>query len=628
MGIVAEKKEKRYVSDNAHLMAEWNWEKNNELRIDPQLLTVGSTRKVWWKCNYGHAWQSRIDQINKGHSCPYCSGRFAIKGENDLQTVNPTLADEWNYEKNDVITPSEVMPNSGKKVWWKCSYGHEWKAAIYSRNNGHGCPYCSGKYIIKGENDLQTINPILANEWNYDKNDDLTPSDVLPNSNRKVWWKCSFGHEWKVSINHRSKGSGCPYCSGRYADKGKNDLQTVNPSLSEEWNYEKNNGLTPSDILPGSGKKVWWKCRKNHIWQATVKSRSIGAECPICNSERHTSFPEYALVYYLKTYGFEVVHSYRRNGYELDVYIPSKKIAIEYDGFFWHKDKKAKDLEKNQKCEKDGIKLYRIREGLPPLSSTSLDYVIQSNQKDLEKIFTEILSEITETSIDIDLQRDSNAIEKLREHTEKEDSILSSSPEIAKEWNYEKNGDLKPEHYTVGCTKKVWWKCSNGHEWQATINHRHNGRRCPYCSSRKILVGFNDLQTVNPNLSKEWDYELNNELTPCDVLPNSNKKVWWVCCYGHKWKAAIAHRNNGTGCPYCTSRKVLQGFNDLQTVNPALSKEWHYEKNNGLIPTDISQSSGKKVWWQCSCGHEWQSTIANRSKGRKCPQCARKKLKK
>ena len=105
---MAEKKEKQYVSDNAQLMAEWNWEKNNELRIDPQLLTVGSTRKVWWKCNYGHAWQSRIDHINKGHSCPYCSGRFAIKGENDLQTVNPTLADEWNYEKNDVITPSEV----------------------------------------------------------------------------------------------------------------------------------------------------------------------------------------------------------------------------------------------------------------------------------------------------------------------------------------------------------------------------------------------------------------------------------------------------------------------------------------------------------------------------------------
>ena len=97
---MAEKKEKRYVSDSAQLLAEWNWEKNLELKFDPRLLTVGSGKKVWWKCSNGHEWQATIDGRNSGRGCPYCSGNKVLKGYNDLQTINPNLAKEWNYEKN------------------------------------------------------------------------------------------------------------------------------------------------------------------------------------------------------------------------------------------------------------------------------------------------------------------------------------------------------------------------------------------------------------------------------------------------------------------------------------------------------------------------------------------------
>ena len=156
--------------------------------------------------------------------------------------------------------------------------------------------------------------------------------------------------------------------------------------MAKEWNWEKNDKLKPENFTENSHKKVWWKCNKGHEWQAPISNRNKGVGCPICNSERNTSFPEYAIVYYLKKYGLDVIHSYRENGYELDVYIPSKKIAIEYDGYFWHKNKTKKDLEKNQKCEKDGIKLYRIREGLLPLNDSSIDYMVQKNQKDLTAI--------------------------------------------------------------------------------------------------------------------------------------------------------------------------------------------------------------------------------------------------
>lgn len=555
VNIVAEKKEKRYVSDSAQLLAEWNWEKNLELKFDPSLLTVGSGKKVWWKCSNGHEWQATIDRRSQGKGCPYCSGRNAIKGKNDLQTVNPALAKEWNYDKNNGLTPTDVLPSSNKKVWWKCGKGHEWQAMIRSRNDGRGCPYCSGRHAVNGKNDLQTVNPVLATEWNYERNCGLMPMDVLPNSNKKVWWKCSKGHEWQSTVANRNNGNGCPYCLGRYAVKGENDLQTVNPALAKEWNYEKNDDLKPEEFTANSNKDVWWKCSKGHVWHASIANRSKGNGCPVCNSERKTSFPEYALAYYLKRSGLDVVHSYRAKGYELDIYIPSLKIAIEYDGYYWHKNRMRKDIEKNYKCKKDGIKLYRLREGLPPLNGSSIDYIVQENQKNLSKVLEAVLSEIIGDCISVDMETDAVAIENLRVLTEKENSLFFSNPETTGEWHYEKNGVLKPEHFAPNSHRKVWWKCQIGHEWQASIANRNKGHGCPYCSGKKVLPGYNDLQTVNPALANEWNYEKNTGVRPIDVTPNSNKKAWWICSNGHEWEAKINNRNNGNGCPICRRLK-------------------------------------------------------------------------
>ena len=539
---------------------------------------------------------------------------------------NAELMAEWNWERNTGFDPSQLTLGSNKKVWWKCSKEHEWTTTISNRSNGNRCPYCSGRYAIKGENDLQTVNPTLSKEWDYEKNNGLTPADVLPNSNKKVWWKCEKGHEWQARIYSRNTGSGCPYCSGNKVLKGENDLQTINPTLSEEWNSKKNNGLTPADVLPNSDKKAWWKCSKGHEWQAAIKDRNNGNGCPICNFERKTSFPEYAIEYYLKKYGLDVIHIYKELGYELDIYIPPNKIAIEYDGYLWHKNKVKKDLEKNQKCKTDGIKLYRIREGLSPLNDSSIDYIVQKGQRDLPQILREVLNEIIGTYVDVNLERDAIEIENLREYTEKQNSILFYNPELAKEWNYEKNGNIRPEHFAMSSGKKTWWKCQKGHEWQARIADRNSGRGCPYCSGQKVLKGENDLQTINSTLSEEWNYEKNNGLTPTDVMPNSGKKVWWKCKKGHEWQATIGSRNSGNGCPYCSGRFAVKGENDLQAINPTLAKEWNYEKNDELTPVDTTPNSHKKAWWKCNQGHEWQATISDRNRGRGCPYCSNKKV--
>ena len=205
--------EKKYIIDNAELMAEWNWEKNNELGFNPETLTLGSNKKVWWNCSKGHEWLAVIANRNKGFSCPYCSGRYIIKGENDLQSVNPLLAKDWNYEKNNGLTPADIMSNSGKRVWWKCSKGHEWQATIASRNNGRRCPYCSNKSLLQGYNDLATTHPEIAKEWDYNKNGNITPSNVMAGSNnKKYWFVCENGHSYSSTLLNRKKGRGCPVC--------------------------------------------------------------------------------------------------------------------------------------------------------------------------------------------------------------------------------------------------------------------------------------------------------------------------------------------------------------------------------------------------------------------------------
>ena len=200
---------------------------------------------------------------------------------------------------------------------------------------------------------------------------------------------------------------------------------------------------------------------------------------------------------------------------------------------------------------------------MPQLDGYSIDYYTKKN--DFLNIFEFIKKMLNakykiNVNFDINLERDMSDINSLVLFSEKKNNISTVCPELIKEWDFEKNSPLKIESLTKGSTKKVWWKCHKGHSWLASVNNRIKGKGCPYCANVKVLFGYNDLQTVNPSLSKEWNYEKNNELTPMDVMPGSGKKVWWKCSKGHEWQAVIRDRNKGSGCPECykTRRRKLQ----------------------------------------------------------------------
>ena len=203
---------KDIIIDNVELMNEWDFEKNDPRGFDPIKIGTSSHYKVWWKCQEGHSWQAIVsNRTRHGRGCPYCSHQLPIKGETDLATCYPELAKEWHPSKNDQ-KPDEVMPGTHKKAWWICSQGHEWQAEIKSRTTGVGCPYCAGKKVLKGFNDLATLNPDLSAEWHPTKNEELTPEEVTVSSGKKVWWLCKNKHEYTASVDSRNLGTGCPIC--------------------------------------------------------------------------------------------------------------------------------------------------------------------------------------------------------------------------------------------------------------------------------------------------------------------------------------------------------------------------------------------------------------------------------
>ena len=256
-------------------------------KIKAAEVTAGSNKKLLWVCSRGHEWEATVNHRSRdrGRGCPYCSNRRLLTGFNDLATTNPKLAKE--VSPNSKIKATEVTAGSNKKLLWKCGKGHEWESSVKSRAIlDSGCPYCVGKKVLLGFNDLETVNPELAKEVSL--NSKIKAAEVTEFSSKKLLWICSKGHEWEATVESRSKGHGCPYCSVRKGCKvlktGVNDLSTTDPKLAKE--VSPNSKIKATEVTAGSGKKLLWRCGKGHEWESKVKNRSRGYGCPYCSNQK------------------------------------------------------------------------------------------------------------------------------------------------------------------------------------------------------------------------------------------------------------------------------------------------------------------------------------------------------
>lgn len=614
--------------------AYWDWERNT---LNPLYLTWGSLKKVHWKCGYGHQWTGSASDFARGGRCPVCQGRRVLAGFNDLATADPALAGEWHPSKNSGLSPEQVTAHSGKRVWWLCQNGHSWKSAISNRADGCGCPYCSGRRAVRGYNDFLTLHPELASEWDYEKNTGIYPFDVLEYSNQKVWWKCSKGHGWKAAICNRTAGHGCPICAGRQVLAGDNDLQALRPELAAQWHPEKNGDLTPRQITVGSKRKVWWLCQKGHEWRATVANRVWGTGCPICSNRKVapgvndlvSAHPELIAQWHREKNGaLRPEHMAKTSR--------TKVWWICEQGHQWQAS--VGDRSRGYGCPYCSGKLpipgvNDLAAAAPELAAewhpekngslTPRDVKLHSNRKVWWRCQK---GHEWQATVNSRASGSGCALCSGRRAQAGVTDLATTHPQLAREWVIGKNPGITPRDVTQGSEQKIWWRCQKGHEWQTAIYNRVRGSGCPVCSGHKVMEGYNDLATARADLAQEWHPTRNRaDMTPRTLSPGSHYKAWWKCGLGHEWQASVSNRVQGAGCPFCTGRRVLQGFNDLAALRPELAAQWHPDKNGELTPQELTQHSGRKVWWRCEQGHEWQASVDARSRGTGCPICAGKR---
>ena len=378
------------------------------------------------------------------------------------------------------------------------------------------------------------------------------------------------------------------------------DLASKYPDVLSLWDFEKNK-IKPNEITPGSKKIINFKCELGHSYGSAVYSiinslKRGKSGCPYCSNLK-----------ILK--GFNDLESFcRKNGMD-DLLLDwdYDKNKIKPDEICPGSSKKV-----NWKCHVCGHQWSSVlhnrtrekaRSGCPECAKNGLWAKRRQNIAKRSK------------------------------------SIKDLYPDAIKDWHPTLNGDDKPEMYTAGSKKEVWWICDKGHSYKSSIHdHIVLGQGCTYCSGKRALKGFNDLESLRPEIAALWHPTKNGDLRPDAVTLGSEKKVWWICENGHDYEQTIIAKTRidgrANGCPYCAHQKPVAGVNDLYSYckkngyDDVLS-EWA-EKENLVLKKqtrNVLFSSNKTAFWKCSdCGCVYSMTPFRRIECRKrniaaCPIC-------
>ena len=454
---------------------------------------------------------------------------------------------------------------------WECAKGHRWNAKPYSITNGPWCQTCFPRTSVKPNSKKLTdvASSKLLSEWAYDLND-TTPDQFTSQSKRKVYWRCSSAHVWKTTIQARAiRGDGCPDCyelnrgsivRTSKLKKAGTSFAIKFPHLLSEWDYDKND-IDPNEIAPYSNYKVFWRCKHNHSWDATIDNRTLNdSGCPFCSNQ--TSKIEIFILCELRSIFKEVIWRRKFEGVEADIFLSTEQIAIEVDGEYWHRNKIDKDKEKSEFFDKLGIKLIRVRSSeLPSIEGLK---VLHPRGKDNFAIVIELFEILAVETENLSVKK--YLLDKVRRGEEEykeitsrlpappeEKSLAFLYPNLVKEWDYQKNAPLTPDLFSAGSELKAWWICSKKHSWYATIKNRTNRESgCPHCMEDR----YDEKRRLSIKKIHLYAKDRGGSCIPTNYV-NTSSKLQWECTKGHKWSATSSIVKNNTWCPVCSRSSTM-----------------------------------------------------------------------
>ena len=512
--------------------------------------------------------------------------------------------DYWNFERNQLIDPDLLGPNSEKLVWWKCNEGHHFEITPkrFIKREAGKCMQCKS---------IGFLHPELCKEIDRKKYDDMDSLlAITAGSTRKLWWICPKGHEYQARIFSRAKGTGCDICS-----KSKTSKQEIR-------------------IL----------CEFRKVFE------NVQYRTKIQRKEVDIYLPEYNI-------GVEFDGSYWHQGSEVKDAKKNESLLRAGVELIRIREEPLEKISTHdiltsgirKTISKDDInKLMRyIRSKTDSYIQTKIDAYISKKEFQAEKEYRRFLAEMPVPC---------------------ETSIAKLFPGLVAEWHPTKNYPLTPSMLTPSSTAPIWWICKNGHAWKRSPDQRTQRKKivgnCQECISIKFLrpdlvslisdkntdkdiaeksvecpdivwwecenghtfereirsaTGYRQrshrkelycrtCQSLGfkfPELLKEFDYSKNKGIDPMVISWTSmHFSVWWKCQNGHEWKQLVGNRTKY----YPNIKAECMSCRSIAFNRPDLMKEWHPTKNEGVDPFSIGVSSDKMIWWKCKNDHEWSTT--------------------
>ncbi|MDC0343650.1 zinc-ribbon domain-containing protein [bacterium] len=482
-------------SEYSELMAEWDYHKN---ALKPSEYTTKSAQSVWWKCKKGHSWKAKIgNRTGRGSGCPYCAPTNSkAAADNNLVITHPDLMEEWDWDKNTTLDPKKLKSGSTAKPHWRCAFGHEWTAAIYSRASGRGCPKCRSS-ISRAEirilSELEAVFPEVMHHTKVENVEcDLLVGNVAIEIDGKYW--------------HQGREKNDAEKNTFLAERGVSVIRLRDYSIGRISAHDI--GYDESDLRP------WVICKL------------ILKICTICKKPLPVWLDEYA-----NAEAFREEERFKELSSRFPLPLEGKSLADTHPEISVLWDREANG----------GLTPRHITPG----SNVNAHWICEEGHR-----FERRVGVMTRGSSDCPhcKQRFTHGTTPLREQ-----SFGGKYPDLVVSWHERNEAD--PFTLPPKSNKVYWFRCDKGHEWETSLDRRTK-YGCPYCAGQRLAKG-KSLAAIAPFVAAEWALDLNNGVKPDDVSVGTKKlKPWWRCSNcGREWQAMSYDRvKKRTGCPFCKHR--------------------------------------------------------------------------
>lgn len=435
----------------------------------------------------------------------------------------PHLINEWDWGKNE-IDPSKVSRGSIKKRWWICDKGHSFYMSPNSRTNKtkkQNCPYCSGRKVIKGKNDLLSKHPELKELWDWEKNE-YSPEEMSYSTQKEVFLKCSKGHSFsrKPSNSTKSKIT-CRKCTGYYITSETSVLAKIGDDANHLWSEK--NKIGPKESKSDDKKnRIWWKCELGHEWQCAalhqLKRYKKDDWCPICSNRKLLpGFND------LLTRDPKIANLLVGKDPKEVLFTSSKRMqfkCLDYDDHIFTAS--PSEMLSGKKCT------YCIGRKL------------KVGFNDFATIHPDLASKVSPQSIN------------------------------------------QPHEMTSGSNKKMTFICDKGHKYECSAKNASAGWGCPYCSSVRLSYE-NTIENSYPEIASRFSQD--SKYQPHEVSIGSQKKVTLICKNNplHSYDISCHNILRWDSCPHCPRNNDSKPEKELYDYVSSITKCKVIHRKTGFL---------------------------------------------